>query len=93
MLYRIAQELVNNAIKHADCKNIHINFTTLVANTILVVTDDGKGFDVKQANSRTNRGLGLQGIEGRVRVINATVRYQTTMGAGCRATINVHIDS
>ena len=93
MLYRIAQELVNNAIKHANSTNIHINFTTLTQNAFLVVSDDGKGFDMKEVKTRANRGLGLQGIEGRIRVINATVRYQTAPGAGCRATIHVHIDS
>lgn len=93
MLYRIAQELVNNAVKHAGAKNIHINFTTLPSNALLEVNDDGRGFVLGEVTSHANRGLGLQGIEARIRVINATVSYNTARGAGCKATIDVKMDT
>src|SRR5664279_3908850 len=44
ILFRIIQEALQNAIKHAEAKNICIEIETQTENIIIVITDDGRGF-------------------------------------------------
>ena len=62
ILYRIIQELSNNAIKHAAPKIIFIQITKHLQGISLVVEDDGKGFDITQ----TKKGDGLQNVQSRI---------------------------
>ena len=48
MLYRIVQELINNILKHAEAKNIIIQFSQHENELTLAVEDDGNGFNVEQ---------------------------------------------
>jgi two-component system, NarL family, sensor kinase len=63
-IYRIVQELVNNALKHAGAKQIIVQLTKSPGKTSITVEDDGKGFDVK--TSRQKKGAGMSNIEYRV---------------------------
>ena len=62
ILYRIIQELSNNAIKHADAKNILIQIIKNEYGITLTVEDDGKGFD----RGILTKGAGLQNVQSRV---------------------------
>ena len=53
ILYRIIQELSNNAIKHASSSTIFIQITKHERGISLVVEDDGKGFDITQTKKGT----------------------------------------
>ena len=48
-LYRIAQEALNNVLKHAHAKNVKIELSTLENQVVLAVRDDGAGFDPSKA--------------------------------------------
>ncbi|MCK8481349.1 tetratricopeptide repeat-containing sensor histidine kinase [Psychroserpens algicola] len=48
-MYRIIQEGINNALKYADAKNITVDFSVEQGDFVFKVSDDGKGFDVKNA--------------------------------------------
>ncbi len=56
-IYRIAQEALNNAAKHAEAKNITIAFTDTDENVILKISDDGKGISTRTEQSE---GMGLR---------------------------------
>lgn len=62
-IYRIIQELVLNAIKHADAKSIHVQIGYGEDQIQVSVEDDGKGYDVDYPNSD---GIGLSNIESRI---------------------------
>ena len=51
-LYRITQELINNILKHADAKNISLQTGQRDDKIVLLIEDDGKGFDVNQHKRR-----------------------------------------
>lgn len=73
-LYRITQELLQNANKHSQAKNVHLQFIGNNKNKIsLIYEDDGIGFGVQQQY----KGLGLNNIENRVQLINGTLQIDS----------------
>ncbi|MFN8447747.1 MAG: sensor histidine kinase [Anaerolineae bacterium] len=90
-LFRIAQEGLNNAIKHAQADQIWVtlDYRDGVA---LTVSDDGKGFDPETAmNPSTRRtSWGLIGIEERTNLINAALTLQSAPGSGTTFTVRLN---
>ncbi len=85
ILYRIIQELSNNAIKHAGGNNIFIQMTQHEQGLTLTVEDDGKGFDTAQIT----KGAGLQNVQSRLDYLNGTMEINSTLGVG--STFNLEI--
>ncbi|WP_128544904.1 sensor histidine kinase [Larkinella soli] len=88
-LYRIAQELTNNAIKHANASNIVIDLHCRPGEVLLSVVDDGHGFDLDEILKDKRRGLGLRNIESRLSVIDGHVTFDVARGRGSRIIIQV----
>ncbi len=91
-LYRIVQELLQNATKHSKATNAIIQFIVDNDNELTVMYEDnGIGFD---ANTTSNsKGLGLINIENRVKLINANISYDTKAdGNGTTIIINLHLN-
>ena len=91
-LYRIMQELVNNAIKHANCDEIEIDLHLDKGKLELQVTDNGKGFDAQGLEPQQQEGLGLRNIESRLSVINGAVNYQKPGVRGLRARVQIPVE-
>ncbi|MCS7005539.1 MAG: sensor histidine kinase [Cytophagales bacterium] len=64
--YRVAQEAINNILKHADAKNVTLKVVKSAQNASLEIYDDGKGFDMKEKSI----GNGIQNMEARVKALN-----------------------
>lgn len=79
MLYRIVQEQLNNIIKHAEAKNVEINFRKFDEKVELTIKDDGKGTDLTIEN---NDGLGLRNIRNRIELYHGTIDMITSPGNG-----------
>lgn len=79
MIYRIIQEQTNNIIKYAQASKIVIAVKKKNNSLHLVVQDDGKGFDLKEAKS----GIGLTNIRNRVEAFNGSLNIITSSGKGC----------
>ena len=77
-LYRIAQEAVNNAVKHGDAKHIHIVLSRSDDTVTLTVSDDGSGF----SPDKVATGVGLQSIHFRAKAIGAAVNIESNPGKG-----------
>tara|TARA_R110002124_G_scaffold104812_2_gene255159 strand:- start:339 stop:1205 length:867 start_codon:yes stop_codon:yes gene_type:complete len=88
-LFRIMQELVNNAIKHAHCDFIEIGLFLDDAFINLMVTDNGVGFNPEQLKVENQVGLGLLGIESRLTVVNGIISYTTPAAGGSKATVRI----
>jgi len=69
-LFRIAQEAVNNAVKHAAAREIVVTLSSEPGLIKLVVVDDGKGLP-KSHRGRGGRGMGLQVMQHRANAIGA----------------------
>ena len=72
-LYRIAQEAVRNATKHASAKRLRIKLASNRKAIVLTVEDNGIGFTPKP---QTSSGIGLQVMQYRARVIGATLEIR-----------------
>ena len=89
MLFRVIQELVNNALKHASAANITIQITVQPETLLVLVEDDGIGFD---SNLETqNYGLGLSNIRNRVNYLKGNLNIESEPGKGTTVLINLNI--
>jgi len=84
-IYRVVQEQLNNTLKHARACNIKVLVEASDENIRVLVTDDGRGFEV---NSKKN-GIGLANMVNRVESFNGTIQIQSSPGKGCSIDINV----
>jgi signal transduction histidine kinase len=78
-LFRIAQESVNNAVKHGQPRQIQIRLAAVRGRTSLAVTDDGTGM---LASARKPTGMGLRIMHYRARMIGGSLLVQTGMAGG-----------
>jgi len=83
-VYRIAQEAVNNAIRHADAATIEVTFEQEGQSLVLSVRDDGKGFD--PAGEDTRAGLGLLSMRERAQLEGGSWAIQSQPGRGTTVT-------
>jgi PAS domain S-box-containing protein len=81
-VYRIISELVNNTLKHAEAKNIHITFKSSDPQLNIDYSDDGKGFDFEKTISENVKGLGLQNIASRIGSLGGTYKIENTENKG-----------
>jgi methyl-accepting chemotaxis protein len=81
-LFRILQEALTNIAKHADAREVSVVIDNGEGSIVLVVEDDGNGFDEEVVGFAGNMGLGLRGIKERVSLLNGTVEFEPTPGTG-----------
>lgn len=74
-LYRIANELITNVVKHANATEGQVTLSQTPAGRQLTVADNGRGFDV--AHTRTAEGIGLKNLYARARTLGATVQLDS----------------
>lgn len=80
IIYRIIQELLNNAIKHAEAKNILIQLMKSESRFELTVEDDGKGFDRNDFIHKN--GSGLANIQARTAYLGGKIDIQSRLQEG-----------
>jgi signal transduction histidine kinase len=81
-IFRIIQELLNNALKHAQATQIVIKIRFCSSGLAVSVCDNGVGFDI---NSKGNSGLGLKNLESRTQILNARIKLRSAPGKGTSA--------
>ena len=90
VLFRIAQESLNNASKHAGASRIDVELAIEDGNVRLTVTDDGDGFDVSDPQIRAHR-LGITSMEERADELGGRLRIESAKGKGTRVVLEVPI--
>ncbi len=88
VLFRIVQEALNNSIKHAKAKNIHVILDYGIAIFKLCIKDDGVGFDVNTLTA-TKTGIGLKSMQNRAALIGATFNIESLTQQGTSITITL----
>jgi len=82
-IYRVAQEALTNIIKHAEASRISIKLTKGYPDVILIIEDNGKGFDTSAELGLRDK-LGLAGMRERVSSIGGTLSIRSSPGKGTR---------
>jgi signal transduction histidine kinase len=81
-LFRIVQEAVNNAYRHADARHVWVRLDMDDGLVRVVVRDDGHGFDVERVlgASGPSSSVGLAGMQERVAILNGTLKIHSASG-------------
>jgi signal transduction histidine kinase len=88
-LYRIAQESLQNTARHSSARHGSVALTWQDRTILLMITDDGVGFDPQAA--RQNGGLGIIGMEERARSVNGKLTIAAEPGSGTRIALEVSL--
>jgi signal transduction histidine kinase len=87
-VFRIAQEAVHNALRHAHAHRIDVGLDARNGRLVLTVSDDGVGFDPDAAAARARR-LGLTSMEERARKLGGALTIDSRPGEGTRVRLEV----
>ncbi|HTH47802.1 MAG TPA: two-component regulator propeller domain-containing protein, partial [Candidatus Limnocylindria bacterium] len=89
--FRIAQECLNNVVKHSGAAHCSVTVTRDRHAVCLVVADDGRGFAAPglPAGDFPREGFGLSSIQERARMMSATVEFLARPGGGTRVTLTL----
>jgi signal transduction histidine kinase len=88
-IFRITQEGLNNAVKHSDATNIHVQLLRNKENIILVIEDNGKGFVVD--NNFNTIGNGLNNMKERALLIDASLDIETEPNEGTTIRLKIPV--
>ncbi|WP_338839298.1 sensor histidine kinase [Flavobacterium ginsenosidimutans] len=88
-IYRIVQELLSNAIKHAKAKNILVQCSQNVDTIFITVEDDGIGFDLNLLDQ--NKGMGLENLKNRIAYLQGKLEILSSENDG--TTVNIELNT
>jgi signal transduction histidine kinase len=83
-VYRVVQEALNNAQRHAHAKNVEVALVQADSAIRVKITDDGSGFDTKRT-----RGMGLLGMEERVKRLGGRITVDSQPSAGTKIEVEL----
>jgi two-component system, NarL family, sensor kinase len=88
ILFRIVQEAVNNAIKHANASQISIDLKYSASSFVLLIEDNGKGFEMSQLKS-IETGIGLKNMRSRTELVGGKFTIESAPDQG--TSVQIHI--
>lgn len=91
VLFRIAQEALNNALKHAQAQNISVRLQYTAHGLLFEIEDDGRGFvaDTLKDRPLESSGAGLRNIQRRAELIGGRCVWESNVGQGTRVRVSV----
>lgn len=90
-LYRIIQEATNNVVKHADATRIYLDLFENDLELTLKISDNGKGFQIKNVKKNKENHSGLNNMEERVKLLDGTFSLTSKKGDGVLIEIKIPI--
>ncbi|WP_345242324.1 sensor histidine kinase [Pontibacillus salipaludis] len=88
-LFRLVQEAVQNAVKHAEASKIEVKFELKRSLVNIIVKDDGRGFDTSQKKEKS---FGLVGMKERVEMLDGEISIDSQLGSGTIIMIQVPLN-
>ncbi len=88
-LYRVAQELINNCLKHARATQATLQLIDHENMVLLMMEDNGSGFDPQDTKQGDGYRMGLKNIRNRISFINGTLKTESTLGKGSTFIIEI----
>jgi signal transduction histidine kinase len=89
-LYRIAEEALNNTLKHAQASSVSVKITSSERKVVLEIADDGRGFDLEAA--RRSGGMGLDNMYERAAALGGKLQVLTNPGEGARIIVEIEVE-
>lgn len=89
-LYIIAQEALNNVLKHARATQVVVRLSAGLKGVELEIIDNGQGF--LNGENKSNRGIGLASMHERARSLGGTVSIHSDAGRGTRVLVSIQLE-
>ena len=89
-IFRLVQECLNNVEKHAGANKVQVKLEFLEDALVLVVKDDGIGFDVDQLTAKGGS-FGLLGMKERAQLLEGTMELQSSPGEGTKVMFQIPV--
>lgn len=86
VVYRVAQEMANNIIRHSNATEASLLLRAQRQKLVLIAEDNGNGFDLSMSS---RKGIGLSSIKNRVELLNGTFSINTAPGQGTQVKITL----
>ena len=92
-VYRIVQEAINNAIKHASPSEIRVHISVIGFKTTVLISDNGSGFEYTGMgnNPKSETGIGLINIQNRVIFLGGQLNIYSQLGKGTKIVAEIPI--
>ncbi|MBN2118723.1 MAG: sensor histidine kinase [Anaerolineales bacterium] len=87
-LYRVLQEALSNIARHAEADTVRLSLSMSLNGVTLVITDNGRGFDVNAVSSNS---YGLTSMKARLSEVGGTLKVESTLSAGTTLTAEVKL--
>jgi PAS domain S-box-containing protein len=88
-LFRVAQEALNNVVKHARASRVEITLGRVRSEYVMTVEDDGVGFDAAEDSAARQAGLGMVTMRERTQALGGILEVRAGRGDGTRLTVRV----
>ncbi|HOJ77799.1 MAG TPA: sensor histidine kinase [Bacillota bacterium] len=94
-LFRLIQESLNNARKHAKANKIKVNINTTETDISVSISDDGKGFDLEKVMNEAvgKESFGLLSMKERIELLNGSLNIDSTIGVGTTITVCIPLEN
>ncbi|MCD6023655.1 MAG: histidine kinase [Fibrobacteria bacterium] len=89
VLYRVAQEALNNVIRHAKANAVEINIQKVSGQIYMTIKDNGEGFKTDTLHKAKGKRLGLVGMQERLEMIGGTFDIRCADGRGTTVTAKI----
>lgn len=93
-IYRIVQESINNAIKHAEAQEIRVHLEKYENKTMILISDNGKGFEyagLSNLGTGGTHGIGLKNIQNRVIFLGGQLNIYSQKGKGTQIVAEIPV--
>lgn len=87
-LYRVLQESLSNIARHSEADRVGLSLNLTPEHATLIVSDNGRGFDMDSIPSSS---FGLAGMKGRLAEVNGTLTVESTISVGTTVTAEVKL--
>lgn len=92
-IFRGVQELLNNAVSHAQATQIQVQLNIGQSEVTAVVEDNGSGFDVEQMLSDEGQTIGLSALRERIEMLGGKLDLQSSVGQGTRVAFTIPVET
>ena len=88
-IYRIIQELINNAVKHSKASEVLVQYLVADNKINITVEDNGQGFSIQDLQEK--RGMGLNNLKTRVAYLNGEIDFDSNLDEGTNVNIVINL--
>ena len=92
-LFRNVQELLNNALMHAQASQVQVSLDIGQDQVVAIVEDDGRGFNSEEAMDGSTRTIGLSTLRERIQMLGGELNIQSSIGQGSRIEFSIPFES